>query len=87
MFHFKKTRALPALTLVLAGLVLASCDGDGIAQTDSVLHLDITDAPLTGATKVWLQFTGVEVKAADGAAQSIMFPSAKGFDLLTRGRV
>jgi hypothetical protein len=49
----------------------------------STLRLDISDAPLTDATKVWLQFTGVEIKPAGGPAQSFTFSSSKGYDMLT----
>jgi hypothetical protein len=65
--------------------LLAACGGDDSSSmpATSTLHLDITDAPITDATKVWVQFTGVEVKPAGGAAQSFVFVSPKGFDLLT----
>ncbi|MEO6185689.1 MAG: DUF4382 domain-containing protein [Steroidobacteraceae bacterium] len=72
----------PALAVACA--LLASCGGDDsmTAQSNSTLRLDITDAPLDTASKVWLQFTGVEVKPAGGTSQNFTFP-AKGFDLLT----
>lgn len=69
-----------ALTALLGG-----CGGEDSAstQSSSTLNLSLTDAPVTGATKVWLQFTGVEVKPVNGSAQSFPFSPAKGFDLLT----
>src|SRR5690348_7692313 len=65
---------------LLAGLALAGCGGEGASST---LNLGITDAPLTGATKVWLQFTGVEIKPAGGPAQIFTLSPAAGFDMLT----
>jgi hypothetical protein len=67
------------LVAMLAG-VAAGCGGEGGSST---LNLSITDAPVTGATKVWLQFTGVEIKPAQGPAQSFEFAPASGFDMLT----
>jgi hypothetical protein len=65
---------------LLAGFTLAGCGGDGATST---LHLNLTDAPVTGATTVWVQFTGVEVKPVGGPAVSFEFSPARGFDLLT----
>ena len=65
--------ALPVAALLA---VLAACD--------STLKVSITDAPpLTSATKVWLQFSGIEIKPVGGKAESFEFSPAKGFDLLT----
>jgi hypothetical protein len=68
-------------------LLAAACGGDDEAQLDatstSTLRINLTDAPLTGVTKVWVQFTGVEVKPAGGPAEVFTFSPAKGFDLLT----
>jgi len=47
------------------------------------LNLGLTDAPVSGVTKVWIQFTGVEVKPAGGNAIDFMFSPEKGFDLLS----
>jgi hypothetical protein len=44
--------------------VLSACGGGG--SSTSTLNLGITDAPLAGATKVWIQFTGVELKPVNG---------------------
>jgi len=49
----------------------------------STLNLGLTDAPVSGVTKVWIQFTGVEVKPVGGNAIDFMFSPEKGFDLLT----
>src|SRR5256885_7966086 len=66
----------------VCALLLGSCGGGGSPST-STLTLGLTDAPVSGVTKVWLQFTGVEVKPAGGKAIDFMFSPAKGFDLLS----
>jgi hypothetical protein len=77
MGNFKSGRACAVALLI--GMA-SGCGGGG---TDSTMKLSITDAPLTGATKVWLQFTGVEIKPADGPAQTFQLSPAAGFDMLT----
>ncbi len=49
----------------------------------STLNLGLTDAPVSGVTKVSIQFTGVEVKPAGGNPLDFMFSPEKGFDLLS----
>jgi hypothetical protein len=49
----------------------------------SVLNLDLTDAPIDTATKVWIQFTGVELKPLNGDSITESFTPERGFDLLT----
>ncbi len=68
--------------LSACALLLGSCGGGGSAST-STLNLGLTDAPVSGVTKVWIQFTGVEVKPAGGKAIDFMFSPAKGVDLLS----
>lgn len=54
-----------------------------LAACDSTLRVSITDAPpLTSATKVWLQFTGLEIKPLGGKAKSFEFSPPKSVDLL-----
>jgi len=48
----------------------------------STLNLGLTDAPVSGVTKVWIQFTGIEVKPA-GAIRLTSRSRPKGFDLLS----
>jgi len=74
-----------AIGAALAALLLAGCGGGdsmGAASGSSTLSLSLTDGPLSTATKVWLQFTGVEIKPANGTAQVITFATPKGYDLL-----
>src|SRR5262249_44971305 len=47
------------------------------------MNLALTDAPVTGVTKVWIAFTGVELKPANSDPVDISFSPAKAFDLLT----
>src|SRR5687768_2103740 len=68
------------VALAIAALGIAGCGGEGGTST---LNLALTDAPVDDATTVWVQFTGVEVKPADGPAESFMFTAPKGYDLLT----
>lgn len=69
-----------SVAALLAGIALAGCGGEGGTST---LHLNITDAPVTGATTVWVQFIGVEAKPVGAPAESFEFSPARGFDLLT----
>lgn len=66
-------------TLTAALVILPGCDdGGGTGK----LSLAITDAPVDGATAVVVQFTGVEVKPADGSARSFDFDAPRQIDLL-----
>lgn len=68
----------------LASLFISGCGGEDAGTVNtSTLSIGITDGPLASATKVWLQFSGVEVKPVGGEAQTFSFSPAKGFDLLT----
>ena len=75
----------------LAALLAASCGGeDGMgggsgmtASNDSTLRLHLADAPVPPVTKVWVQFTGVEIKPVGGNAMQFAFAPAKGYDLIT----
>jgi hypothetical protein len=70
---------------VVTGLMLAACGGSSSSgnSSTSTLNLGLTDSPVDGAQKVWIQFTGVEVKPQNGAPVDFTFASPKGFDLLT----
>jgi hypothetical protein len=60
-------------------LALGGCDDD---SGTGKLSLAITDAPVDGATAVVVQFTGVEVKPAEGSARSFTFDAPRQIDLL-----
>ena len=75
----------PRLAAAVAIAMLAGCGGED-SSTDvktSTLRINITDAPVAPVTKVWLQFTGIEIKPLNGPPQTFPFSPAKGFDLLT----
>jgi hypothetical protein len=74
-------RSLAVMALGLLGL--SGCGGGGQMGASSTLSLKLVDGPVTGATVVWIQFVGVEVKPVDGPPQSFDFSPAKGYDLLT----
>lgn len=79
------SRSRLGLAAALACLAIAGCDGGGatVSGQTATLSIALTDGPLSSATKVWLQFSGVEVKPVGGSAQTFNFSPAKGFDLLT----
>ncbi|HYL03969.1 MAG TPA: DUF4382 domain-containing protein [Steroidobacteraceae bacterium] len=76
------TRAT-AFAAAAAALLMASCGGGGSGTGMSTLNLGLTDAAVTGVTKVWIQFAGVEVKPANGNPIDFNFTPERGFDLLT----
>jgi hypothetical protein len=69
----------------LFALALSACSGGGGSGSTgtSTLNLGLTDSNVTGVTKVWIQFTGVEVKPANADPIDFTFSPEKGFDLLT----
>jgi hypothetical protein len=72
------------LALTLFALALNACSGGGGGSSgDSTLNLGLTDSPVTGVTKAWIQFTGVEVKPVNADPIDFGFSPEKGFDLLT----
>ena len=68
---------------VVAVAALAACGGgDGTQSNTGTLRLGLTDAPVDQADAVVVQFTGVELKPAGGAAFSRDFPAPKTLDVL-----
>jgi hypothetical protein len=69
--------------LSLLALALSACSGGGDGSAESsTLNLGLTDSPVTGVTKVWIQFSGVEVKPVNADPIDFSFSPEKGFDLL-----
>ncbi len=64
----------------LAAILLVAC-GDDEPDTGR-LTLGLTDAPVDDASKVVVEFTGVEVKPADGEAILFDFATPRTIDLL-----
>jgi hypothetical protein len=68
--------------LALVG-VLAACGGGGDAPDgEGSLTISVTDAPVDGASNVFVEFTGIELKPRDGERFSIDFAQPKRIDLL-----
>ena len=76
----KNARLLAVCTLAPALVALGGCSDDGVGT--GLLSLAVTDAPVDDATAVVVQFTGVEVKPADGAARTFAFEAPRQIDLL-----
>src|SRR5688500_20410207 len=75
MNHITIRRA--PVALAIAALGIAGCGGE---EGTSTLNLALTDAPVDDATTVWVQFTGVEVKPADGPAGASIVTAPNGAD-------
>ena len=66
--------------------LLAACGGgggSGDAEQFGKINLGVTDAPVDGATHVVVEFTGIEIKPANGAAPEVFdFATPRQIDLL-----
>lgn len=74
------------ILIFIIGIVplLSACGGgssSGGQQTST--RFSITDAAVDGATEVWVSFTGIQVKPAEGSAIQFTFDAPKQIDLLT----
>lgn len=67
-----------AATIVLLGM--AGCGGGG--SSSNMMSLSVADAPVDGAEKVVVEFTGVELVPAAGNPVTITFSAPKTIDLL-----
>lgn len=76
-----RSRAMRWLPLAGA-LLLAGCGGSGDGSKQGEMKLSVGDAPVDGAQKVVLEFTGVELTPSSGSAVTINFSSPKQIDLL-----
>lgn len=63
-------------------LLLTSCGGGGSGGSTGSLTLGITDAPVDNADAVWVEFTGIEIKPANGSSYNIDFDHPKQINLL-----
>src|SRR5215471_18941646 len=82
MTHLK--RAYLGTAAAAVAITLSACSGGGgDSSGNSTLNLGLTDSNVTGVTKVWIQFTGVEVKPVNANPIDFNFSPDKGFDLLT----
>ena len=71
----KRVAGTAAITL----LGLAGCGGSG---SGTMMSLSVADAPVDGAQKVVVVFSGVELTAGSGSPVTINFASPKTIDLL-----
>jgi hypothetical protein len=82
---FYVTRILASAAILALTASLAACGGSGggapSTPTTGQLSLKITDAPVDGATNVFVVFTGVELQPASGSRVNIDFPQRE-IDLL-----
>src|SRR5262245_26601670 len=77
----KPFQSAASSALTVCTFLLASCGGSG--DNSSTLNLGLTDAPVSGVTQVWIEFSGVELKPVNGNPIDFTFNPEKGFDLLT----
>lgn len=68
---FPKNTPLNILAAASMTLMLSACDSGDSASSTGTLNLNITDAPVDMADKVVVEFSGVEIKPAEG--KSITF--------------
>lgn len=68
---FPKNTPLNILAAASMALMLSACDSGDSASSTGSLNLNITDAPVDMAEKVVVEFSGVEIKPAEG--KSITF--------------
>jgi len=80
-------RVLAVSFSALAATLLVGCDSSSSSGSDSdsgSLSLSVTDAPIDGADNVFVEFTAVEFKPADGSSITFTFDEAKSIDLLAQ---
>lgn len=78
----------PRLTVLagaIAAALLSACGGGSSSGTSTgTLNLSITDAPVDYADHVWVEFSGVEINAANGERVTITYDTPRQIDLLAR---
>ena len=65
-----------------AALAIAGCGGGGNVSSSSMMRLSVADAPVDGAEKVVVVFTGVELIPNSGNPVTINFAMPRTIDLL-----
>ena len=68
-----KHSALKQLIFAPIFLIIAACSGGGNNDDTGSVTLRVTDAPIGDVTNVFVQFTGVTLKPADGSAIEFSF--------------
>lgn len=74
-------RKTAAFALVATIGAVAACNDSDTAEWGTI-NLAVTDAPVDGATRVVVAFTGVEIQAADGTRELFTFDPQRQIDLL-----
>lgn len=74
--------ALAAVALGTSALLAACGGGGGSSGSTGSLTLNVTDAPVDGANKVVVVFTGVSIKPAGGNEINIDYATPRQIDLL-----
>jgi len=67
--------------IALVFATLAACGG-GSNESSGAVSVNMTDAPVDGATSVVVAFTGIDLQRSDGTLTTITFPSTHSIDLL-----
>lgn len=75
-------RALGAGVMLAGTAALAACGGGSSGDGSGSLSLGVTDAPIDEATHVYVEFSSVTLKPADGEPFTIDFDDPKRIDLL-----
>lgn len=68
--------------LVVPASLLVACGSDDNNNSTGRAKLDVTDAPVDGATKVVVEFTGVELQPASGDRLNFDYTTPRRIDLL-----
>lgn len=63
-------------------LALSACGGGGDGSDQGLLTVGVTDAPIDGATRVIVQFRGIEIKHESEEPRTITFATPRQIDLL-----
>ena len=77
-----RIHALGALSCTL--LCIGGCGGDdmGASSAPGSISINLTDAPVDGASEVIVVFTGIELHQAGGTTTTIDFSTPKSIDLI-----
>ena len=73
------------LMVIAVTVTLVACGGGGSSSNSSdtgTLNLSVSDAPVDSAAAVWVEFTGVELKAAGSQLLTVEYATPKKINLL-----
>ena len=79
----KSFSRVAGLAVMFASVFVGGCGGGGSGSGGmGSLSLNLTDAPVDGATEVVVVFSGIELHHTDGATTTVDFSSPKSIDLI-----